>query len=141
MKLQQTYFSCAKLQTKHAYNGSRAGAVSIKSHQLPLSFAPHPVTKKRSTFILTPSRFSSTLMERTCWKCGRKTNGRVELFICECGVVQKVSDLTYFQVFEIEETFDVDLEDLAAKYKDLQKILHPDKYSQKSEVRQKETRC
>ncbi|XP_060067210.1 iron-sulfur cluster co-chaperone protein HscB-like [Ylistrum balloti] len=79
------------------------------------------------------NRSLSTLTGRNCWKCGRTQNGRSELFICECGIVQEVSDLTYFQVLDIEETFDVDLKALAFTYKELQKILHPDKYSQKTE--------
>jgi molecular chaperone HscB len=34
----------------------------------------------------------------------------------------------------VKETFDVDLHELTEKYRDLQRILHPDKYSQKSET-------
>ena len=33
-----------------------------------------------------------------------------------------------------EESFDIDVEKLSRFYKDLQKKLHPDKYSRKSEV-------
>ena len=39
-----------------------------------------------------------------------------------------------FQAMGFDETFDVDIEKLSQLYKDLQKRLHPDKYSQKSEV-------
>lgn len=39
-----------------------------------------------------------------------------------------------FQAMGFDETFDVDNEKLSQLYKDLQKRLHPDKYSQKSEV-------
>lgn len=34
----------------------------------------------------------------------------------------------------LEERYDIDLKELAEKYRDLQRILHPDKYSQKSET-------
>lgn len=78
-----------------------------------------------------------SLEERKCWQCGAETNDKKELFFCNCGVVQEVpTDLNYFEAMGFDETFDVDLEKLSKLYKDLQKRLHPDKYSQKSEEEQ-----
>ncbi|OWF47933.1 iron-sulfur cluster co-chaperone protein HscB, mitochondrial-like [Mizuhopecten yessoensis] len=117
------------------------GITFVKSNPLGVSSVAVPPivrrgTQDKPTFTLSRCggiRVMSTLTERTCWKCGKTKHGRSELFICVCGVVQEVSDLTYFQVLDIKEMFDVDLNVLAFKYKELQKMLHPDKYSQKTE--------
>ncbi|ESO89641.1 hypothetical protein LOTGIDRAFT_96796, partial [Lottia gigantea] len=70
-----------------------------------------------------------------CWKCGRQMTDPAELFYCKCGIVQKpASNLTYFQLFGLNEDFDVDLKPLSEKYIELQKQLHPDKFSQASET-------
>jgi len=45
-----------------------------------------------------------------------------------------VAERSYFDIMGIEETFDIDLSELTAKYRNLQRILHPDKYSQKCDV-------
>ncbi|KAK3097775.1 hypothetical protein FSP39_013081 [Pinctada imbricata] len=53
------------------------------------------------------------------------------MFFCECGVIQEVDKLGYFQVLGMPEKFDVDLESLSQNYKNLQRQLHPDKHSLK----------
>ncbi|KAL4227390.1 hypothetical protein ACF0H5_012832 [Mactra antiquata] len=76
---------------------------------------------------------SSALADRKCWKCGTATNTEQELFFCNCGVVQIVpSDMTFFQVMKCNETFNIDVQLLSELHKDLQRKLHPDRYSQKS---------
>ncbi|KAJ8304810.1 hypothetical protein KUTeg_018393 [Tegillarca granosa] len=70
--------------------------------------------------------------DRKCWQCGRKTED-LELFFCECGVVQSVAEVDYFRLFGIERTFDIDVNELSVRLKELQKMLHPDKYTLKSE--------
>lgn len=80
-------------------------------------------------------RSYTTRHDRKCWKCDAKTNEKAELFFCNCGVVQKVpSDLSFFDAMECPEEFDIDPAKLAEVYKERQKNLHPDKFSQKSEV-------
>jgi len=72
-----------------------------------------------------------------CWQCGRNIDDVVaERYFCDCGVVQPpVSARSYFDIMGIKETFDIDLSELTEKYRSLQRILHPDKYSQKCGVR------
>lgn len=41
-------------------------------------------------------------------------------------------NVNYFELFGIPKSFSVDETILRRKYKDLQKLLHPDKYSSKS---------
>jgi len=70
-----------------------------------------------------------------CWQCGRNIDDVTERYFCECGVVQPpVTKRSYFNIMGVEETFDVDLTELTEKYRGLQRILHPDKYSQKCDV-------
>ena len=78
---------------------------------------------------------SSSACKRKCWNCGRDTDSIKELFFCHCGVVQSPAvELTFFDLFNVDKSFDVDLKKLGEMYHHLQKRLHPDKYSQKSEV-------
>ncbi|XP_069138489.1 iron-sulfur cluster co-chaperone protein HscB-like [Argopecten irradians] len=115
-----------------------SGIAAIRLNKIAASQLHEGRAMDSPTFTLSKNthvwgRLSSTLCGRTCWKCGKTKDGRSEMFICECGVVQQVSDLTYFQILDSEETFDVDLKTLAITYKELQKVLHPDKYSQKTQ--------
>ncbi|XP_059149876.1 iron-sulfur cluster co-chaperone protein HscB-like [Physella acuta] len=71
---------------------------------------------------------------RNCWNCGRDTSPETELFFCDCGMVQKpANDLTYFDLMQLPAGFDIDLKLLSEVYKETQKKLHPDKFSNKSE--------
>lgn len=75
------------------------------------------------------------ITHQECWKCGTAIDPNREQYFCACGVVQPpIEKRSLFQVMGLdEERFDVDVKDLADRYRDLQRILHPDKYSQKSE--------
>ena len=48
-------------------------------------------------------------------------------------------DLTrnYFELFSLSESFDVDQEDLASKYRALQSALHPDRFTRNSDQEQR----
>jgi len=70
-----------------------------------------------------------------CWQCGRNIDDVAERYFCDCGVVQPpLAARSYFDVMGVEETFDIDPAELTEKYRSLQRILHPDKYSQKCDV-------
>ncbi|MCP4986462.1 MAG: co-chaperone HscB [Colwellia sp.] len=45
--------------------------------------------------------------------------------------------MNYFQLFNIEATFDVDLQNLSSSYQALQKTVHPDNFSHASEQEQR----
>jgi len=45
--------------------------------------------------------------------------------------------LNYFQLFNIEATFDIDLQNLSSSYQTLQKAVHPDKFAHASEQEQR----
>lgn len=78
----------------------------------------------------------AALSSPSCWKCGNAIHPSDEIFFCKCGVIMAPRpDLNHFQLFNIEKTFDLEEERLSQKFKDLQRQLHPDKFTQKSEVR------
>lgn len=78
-----------------------------------------------------------SLQTRNCWKCGKLTNTVEEMFICKCGIVQSVQDVSYFEIMGVEDCFDIDMAALSKNHKELQKLLHPDKNTLKSEVNEK----
>lgn len=45
--------------------------------------------------------------------------------------------MNYFQLFDIENSFDVDLQNLSSSYQALQKAVHPDKFAHASEQEQR----
>ncbi|MBU2869311.1 co-chaperone HscB [Colwellia sp. E2M01] len=45
--------------------------------------------------------------------------------------------MNYFQLFNIEESFDVDISQLSSSYQTLQKSVHPDKFAHTSEQEQR----
>jgi ribosomal protein L40E len=73
---------------------------------------------------------------KICWSCNEKLPSN-SLFCREkCGAVQnlKNSEVNYFYLFEILESIRVDAKILEYRFKELQKKLHPDKFSLKSQV-------
>ncbi|KAH7438427.1 hypothetical protein KP509_04G014400 [Ceratopteris richardii] len=77
-------------------------------------------------------------IKEECWACGKIKSGKNFLMCPFCNVVQPPnSDITYFDIFDQEQRFDIDLKDLEAKYKSLMKTLHPDLTHGKS-VQEKE---
>ncbi|KAK4877873.1 hypothetical protein RN001_010379 [Aquatica leii] len=69
-----------------------------------------------------------------CWNCG--TVRTTDALLCtQCNLLQKPHDTSnYFAVLNVEQTFDIDPKSLTNKYRQLQAVLHPDKYSNKSQA-------
>ncbi|XP_076623745.1 iron-sulfur cluster co-chaperone protein HscB-like protein, mitochondrial isoform X1 [Colletes latitarsis] len=67
-----------------------------------------------------------------CWNCN--FTYKSDLFCSKCKTLQKPPEnLTYFEIMGIPKSYDVMETDIRRKYKELQKLLHPDKFSNKSE--------
>ncbi|KAH0956569.1 hypothetical protein HN011_003821 [Eciton burchellii] len=67
-----------------------------------------------------------------CWNCDYMCKS--ELFCDKCKVLQELpQNLTYFDIIGIKKDYNVTNEEIQKKYKELQKMLHPDKFSNKSE--------
>ena len=68
-----------------------------------------------------------------CWNC--KFPFESELFCSKCKSLQEMpEDLTYFDIIGIKKDFHIDKEYLQRKYRQMQSKLHPDKFSNSSEV-------
>lgn len=65
-----------------------------------------------------------------CWKCGVEKKSVFELFCDQCNVIQSPQgDRNYFKVLGFTESYDIDGKDLQKKYRQMQSVLHPDKFS------------
>ncbi|KAJ2940154.1 hypothetical protein O0L34_g11719 [Tuta absoluta] len=74
----------------------------------------------------------------SCWSCGQKSPNLVSnLFCSNCKVLQRPpQNADYFKVLGVKPTFDLDENELAKRYKELQKYLHPDKFANKDKEEQ-----
>lgn len=81
-----------------------------------------PVTR----YITSTSKYLNLI----CWKCGAE---RKELFLCgNCNIIQKPpKEETYFRIFGFREKFDIDPTQLNKQFRQLQNIVHPDKFGNK----------
>ena len=80
---------------------------------------------------------SSVLLntKSNCWKCGKDISLAFGSYECKCGVLQPPPDnISLFDVLNEEESFDIDQTALTTKFRKLQSILHPDKFTTKSKV-------
>ena len=74
-------------------------------------------------------------MKTNCWKCGKHIEMAFGNYECKCGVLQPPpTDISLFDVMGEERQFDIDLSELNNKFKKLQTVLHPDKFTTKSVV-------
>lgn len=72
----------------------------------------------------------------SCWKCGVTVDLKKVLFCNRCDVVQKPKhNLDYFEILGVEKQFDINSKKLTQNFRLLQMQLHPDRFSQKSEVK------
>ncbi|XP_029040755.2 iron-sulfur cluster co-chaperone protein HscB isoform X1 [Osmia bicornis bicornis] len=82
--------------------------------------------------ILTNALQYSSESPSKCWNCNFISKS--ELFCSKCKVLQEPPEnLTYFDIMGIPKSYDVTVSEVQKKYKELQKLLHPDKFSRKSE--------
>ncbi|XP_014474678.1 PREDICTED: iron-sulfur cluster co-chaperone protein HscB, mitochondrial [Dinoponera quadriceps] len=76
-------------------------------------------------------RFYSNSLSK-CWNCDYMYKS--ELFCSKCKVLQELpQNLNYFDIMGIKKDYNVINEDIHRKYRELQKMLHPDKFGNKSE--------
>lgn len=71
--------------------------------------------------------------EGTCWNCQKHVY--LDVFFCpSCSAIQPPDQSKdYFQIMSSERTFMVNVQKLQEQYRNLQRLLHPDYFSQKSQ--------
>uniref|UniRef100_A0A336LWJ3 CSON006038 protein n=1 Tax=Culicoides sonorensis TaxID=179676 RepID=A0A336LWJ3_CULSO len=73
-----------------------------------------------------------------CWKCESSGEMKNRIICDKCGVLV-TPDMTknYFNLLDIPEKFDMDNQKLTEKFRQFQSIVHPDKFSNKSDIEQR----
>lgn len=94
------------------------------------------INNKPNLYAAHRSAFKRLLCDRreSCWKCGAQMAEVSPLFCDKCNVIQNPNyGLNYFQVFGIRKEFQIDQKDLAVKFRKMQTLLHPDKFTNRYE--------
>lgn len=65
-----------------------------------------------------------------CWKCGVEKKSLSELFCDQCNVIQSPQEgKNYFKTLGFGDNYDINNKELQLKYRQMQSVLHPDKFS------------
>ncbi|KAJ8712696.1 hypothetical protein PYW08_008000 [Mythimna loreyi] len=74
----------------------------------------------------------------SCWSCGKDVQAKAPgLFCGSCNALQQPpKGENYFKIMGVSESYDLDETELAKKYKELQKYLHPDKFANREQKEQ-----
>lgn len=57
----------------------------------------------------------------------------IKMFDGDKQLLEPPKNVNYFELFDIEQSFNLDSKALSKKFKNMQKVLHPDKFAQKKE--------
>lgn len=68
-----------------------------------------------------------------CWSCNKPLVKDNRFFCAVCGSLQKMENQNFFKLLDVPNTFAINGSILSANFRQLQSVLHPDKFSQKSE--------
>jgi len=93
--------------------------------------------KDLSSSVLVNKYFSSYICDpQNCWNCGQKYT--TQLFCSNCSSILPLHPQTnYFHIFNLEcQTFDIQSKILQKSFTQLQRKLHPDKFTLKSNKEQ-----
>nr|CAI5860943.1 unnamed protein product [Callosobruchus analis] len=85
--------------------------------------------KRDIVFISRKLFIGKTVFQNTCWKCGTDQVSS-NLFCEKCKSLQHPKEkYNLFKVLQIKEDFKIDEADLKNKFRKMQTLIHPDKYS------------
>ncbi|XP_073438799.1 iron-sulfur cluster co-chaperone protein HscB isoform X2 [Dendrobates tinctorius] len=110
---------------------SRVTAVFCPVHYGP----PQPVSQRASMALCgVPFRLLSVSPGSTlCWSCQATVSGP-QLFCPSCSSIQPPDESKdHYQLLDCDRSFNIDVHELQRKYRNLQRLLHPDYFSQKSQ--------
>lgn len=72
-----------------------------------------------------------------CWQCQRNIDRNECLSYCPCEkhvLLPVRSDIDYFRLLDLPRSFEIDTKQLTRLFRNKMKYLHPDTFSQKSDV-------
>nr|XP_014089396.1 iron-sulfur cluster co-chaperone protein HscB [Bactrocera oleae]XP_014089397.1 iron-sulfur cluster co-chaperone protein HscB [Bactrocera oleae] len=75
---------------------------------------------------------TSSMDENACWNC--KENGRKNHMLClSCGFLQDVDmEINYFHLLNFPNNFPLEQQELTRRFRQLQTLVHPDKFSNRT---------
>lgn len=155
--------TCCKRALLRSVSGSQAARLSSAYPRLCVSTATSPISRRlpTATSLCSAPRASMSLCNSAvpppgsaflctgagrplrnlcasaasavCWSC-QSVVGSSELFCPSCSSIQPPNESKdFFQLLDCERSFNIDVQDLQRKYRNLQRLLHPDYFSQKSQ--------
>ncbi|XP_012256141.2 iron-sulfur cluster co-chaperone protein HscB isoform X2 [Athalia rosae] len=130
MKLR--YFYCTyKLAIRGYTQVAANNRLNLKSE---VSSFSKTLKKYVPSSLTEPSQATSYSTESLskCWRCN---SDQIPLIFCSnCNALQELhKDFNYFKLIGINEDYDVDTSEVNSKYRRLQNLLHPDRFSNSSE--------
>ncbi|XP_012234386.1 iron-sulfur cluster co-chaperone protein HscB [Linepithema humile] len=103
----------------------------VKQQRKLYSYHASSKSTVQPTISLGALRFCSDSPPK-CWNCDYMFKS--DLFCSKCKVLQELpQNLNYFDIIGVKKNYNVVNEEIHRKYKELQKMLHPDKFGNKSE--------
>lgn len=81
---------------------------------------------------LSPFLLSMITRKLSCWKCGSQHESG--LHCASCKALQEPSEINYFELMNVDVSYDIDAKSLVPRYHSLQILYHPDKQSGENEV-------
>lgn len=71
-----------------------------------------------------------------CWNCQTIVDTTPCLFCKNCSIIQspEKQNFNYFELFNISNQYDIDIGQLTSNFRKLQNLMHPDKFTNKTEV-------
>ena len=114
-----------------------------RSYSLPVSTTKHNVALQNNIKGIYPlinylTRYQGCSSDATafsCWHCDHISR-KYEKFCSQCNIIQSQNkSYSYFDIFDLPPDFSLEPSLLTKKFRSLQAIYHPDKYSQRSKVR------
>ncbi|XP_055306198.1 iron-sulfur cluster co-chaperone protein HscB [Sitodiplosis mosellana] len=90
----------------------------------------------KSVLIRTIASYASGLIK--CWQCGNENSSAGIQFKCtKCqSLLELPDDVDNFQLLRVDKRFDIDTKTLTHQFRQIQNVLHPDKFSNSSEKEQ-----
>jgi len=110
----------------------RKSVVAVSPVKQKCKLYSHHAPSRTTIHSTIPLRFCSDSPLK-CWNCDYVYKS--ELFCSKCKVLQELPrNLNYFDIIGVKRDYNVVNEEIHKKYRELQKMLHPDKFGNKSEV-------
>ncbi|XP_075687135.1 iron-sulfur cluster co-chaperone protein HscB isoform X2 [Rhinoderma darwinii] len=134
---------CVSLVTSLYSRRAPLPVSSVMSQRASMSLCSSAVTQPscaslygllyKGAFTSHPLRNLCASTGTLCWNCQSAVSS-TELFCPSCSSLQPPNESKdFFQILNCERTFIIDVQELQRKYRNLQRLLHPDYFSQKSQ--------